>query len=226
MKRQDFLALGTTLFVVGYGLQLRLTASPTHVLGSPNLPVATYRNAQGTFLLWSNGRISDASGGSNDLGRPYSDPLPAAEIATPEHQAVGPRGSPNVAVQAIARPDGSYVLFADGSLRRPAAANARAPAAGGSTCILGGWGWNSGANNDYQATVQASGLTVQLDSQPPSGATAWAIGYQGPPEYFTPFMYLPGTISGSTVSFGANPNVNDLGHGTSLPNGFFIISGE
>lgn len=226
MSRLQLGALAITVFVLLYGLQLRLTASPVHVFGSPNLPVDTYRNIEGTFLLWSNGRITNVSGGGNDLGRPYRDPLPGAEIAPPVYEPEGLKGSPNVAVQAIARPDATYVLFSDGTLRRPGADNAAAAAAEGATCTLGGWGWNSGATTDYQATVSASGLTVNLDSPPPAGATAWAIGYQGPPEYFTPFMYLPGTIGGSTVSFGSNPNVNDLGHGTTLPNGFFIISGE
>lgn len=59
---------------------LPLEAAPADVTGSPNIAVDTYRNIAGTFILWSNGKITNAEGGPTDLGHPYGPPPPEAKI--------------------------------------------------------------------------------------------------------------------------------------------------
>lgn len=110
-------------------------AAPGDVFGSPNVAIDTYRNSRGTYVLWSDGRITSAQGGAQDLGHPYRAPEAAARIGPPSHSQGRPMGSPNVAVKAIPRPDATYVLFSDGNLRRPAHADAAAGGSGGSRVL-------------------------------------------------------------------------------------------
>lgn len=93
-----------------------VTASPADVRGSDNVPVTGYRNRAGSFMLWSSGRITKTDGtqvnGSAEYSNApgYTRPTPAA------NQVVG---SGNVATGVM--PDGSatYIVFADGSVRKP-----------------------------------------------------------------------------------------------------------
>jgi hypothetical protein len=95
-------------------------AAPADVKGSPNVAVDTFRNRDDTFILWSDGSISRASGGPKVNGpTEYTNPPTGSNVAAPVMANGRVLGSPNVAVKAIPRGDLTLVLFSDGSLKKP-----------------------------------------------------------------------------------------------------------
>ena len=138
---------------ISQAVSRQVSASPADVFGSPNVAIDTYRNSRGTYVRWSNGRITSAEGGAQDLGHPYRVPDAAARIGSPSLNDGHPLGSPNVAVRAIPRSDATYVLFSDGNLKRPAHADAAAGSGEGSRVILGQLSWGQ-ANPSYAEPSQ------------------------------------------------------------------------
>lgn len=122
-------------------------AAPADVKGSPNIAVDTYRNNKGSYILYSDGRIVDAKGGNTDLGHPYVQPPTAAKIAPSESVRGKSTGSPNVAVKALVRTDGSYILFSDGSIKKPNNADAGFASTNGSRVIGGAFGLSGVVDN-------------------------------------------------------------------------------
>ena len=112
-------------------------AAPRDVQGSPNISVDTYKNSKGSFVLFSDGRIISAKGGSADLGHPYSDPETRHSLAKAEDVRERAKGSPHVAVKALVRSDGTFVLFADGSIKKPANSDAAAGGSDGKKIVSG-----------------------------------------------------------------------------------------
>lgn len=154
-------------------------AAPADVFGSPNVAVDTYRNVKGTYVLWADGRITNANGGSADLGRPYTTPDASAQIGTPSLSQGRPLGSPNVAVKAIPRKDATYILFSDGVIKKPANADAAAGEAGGGRVISGTYTHASGVSApDFSYTPGTTGNDViQLTDPVGSNSHAFAVGY-------------------------------------------------
>lgn len=94
-----------------------VTASPADVRGSDNVPVTGYRNRAGSFMLWSSGRITKTDGTPVNGAMDYTAaPSPYPSPTALPGQVVG---SGNVATGVM--PDGSatYIVFADGSVRKP-----------------------------------------------------------------------------------------------------------
>ena len=114
-------------------------AAPADVKGSPNIAVDTYRNSMGTYILWSNGKITSVEDGTTDLGHPYGPPDAAAKIGKQTLEPKKALGSPHVAIKAIPRKDATYILFADGTLQKPANSHAYAGESG-SRVIAGSMG--------------------------------------------------------------------------------------
>lgn len=126
--------LGILIVGVVLGLQFQyvvggVDAAPSDIRGSDNTAVDTYRNSAGTYVVWSSGRITDATSPGSDLGHPYTTPSVGSGIVDPSYQTGHTLGSPNVAVKAVSRKDGSFILFADGTLRVPSDSGARAGSA-------------------------------------------------------------------------------------------------
>lgn len=96
-------------------------AAPADVFGSPNVAVDTYRNTHGTFVLWSDGRITNAETGQLENANGDYSPATAADppFQNPVLENNRPLGSPNVAIKAVPRHDATYVLFSDGKFRKP-----------------------------------------------------------------------------------------------------------
>jgi hypothetical protein len=97
-----------------------VNAAPSDVRGSGNIAVDSYKNSQGTFILYSDGRITNYDKGEN-VAPPYTDEVPDYVKAGLERGL--PTGSPNVAVGLVPHKSGTYVLFADGSIKNPVNAN-------------------------------------------------------------------------------------------------------
>jgi len=137
----------------------RASAAPADVFGSANVAVDTYRNRKGTYVIWSNGRVTDVSNPAADLGHPFRDPPGDAHIAAAKKVEGNSLGSPNVAVKALTRGDATYVLFSDGSIKLPANADAAAPAAIPGRVVV----WNSAPGQyPYEGwTVQESEFSLR-----------------------------------------------------------------
>ncbi len=124
-------------------------AAPADVKGSPNIAVDTYRNSMGTYILWSNGKITSVEDGTTDLGHPYGPPDAAAKIGKQTLEPKKALGSPHVAIKAIPRRDATYILFADGTLQKPANSHAYAGESG--SRVIG-----PGAGSRTQAVIAGS----------------------------------------------------------------------
>ncbi len=111
----------------------RLRAQPQHVRGSANVAVSGYGNSCGNFILWSNGRITSSDGKVINEADQYT-PEPTIKMpARVKGQCVG---ASQVAVSVFVNGSGSYVVFADGSVRRPR--NSKAAAGKGEFTVVAG----------------------------------------------------------------------------------------
>ncbi len=148
-------------------------AAPVDLKGSPNLAVKMYQNMVGTFTLCSDGRIWNLDTGAeacSGLGQ-YT------AVAASKFKTVAPvqgriKGSPNIAVDAFVDKTGTYVLFADGSVRRP---NGAAGKEGGSGNI----------RVEYSLSI-AGGPVSKTDgwSGPPTGGVIWEPAFSVAPVMF------------------------------------------
>lgn len=98
-------------------------ASPSDVRGSDNILVTGYRNRAGSFLLWSSGRITRPDGLQVNGPGEYGEAPGFARPRLVEDQVVG---SGNVAAGVVPDGSGTYVVFSDGSVRKPNHADAAA----------------------------------------------------------------------------------------------------
>ena len=103
-----------TTLNLGWFLAGHLDAAPSDVKGSGNVAVASYTTKDGTYLLWSSGRITESTTGK-DVAPPYG-PAPGFAKAAVERGI--PVGSPRVAVDYVQNDEGTYTLFADGSVMK------------------------------------------------------------------------------------------------------------
>lgn len=115
----------TTLNLAWF-LATGLEAAPSDVKGSGNMAVASYTTTKGTYILWSSGRITEAESGK-DVAPPYG---PAPGFAKAPAEKGAPAGSPRVAVDYIQNSEGTYTLFADGSVQKADDEGASSPAVG------------------------------------------------------------------------------------------------
>lgn len=92
-------------------------AAPSDIVGSPNVAIRSYQNKDDIFVLWSNGRITNAKSGET-VAEPSSYTVPPG-FTLPQMEQGRPKGSPQVAVDVLQDANGTYVLFADGSVKQP-----------------------------------------------------------------------------------------------------------
>lgn len=211
------------LLVAGFwlGAALRTPAAPGDVVGSSNVAVDVYRNSRGSFILWASGRITDVRGGGADLGAPYSDPPSSANIgSTPPLLPAGTQGSGQVAVEAVVRSDGTYILFADGRLRKPSSADAGAGMASEQSNVIAGC-WRNGASADpsrYTVVVGGSDVFVTLNEPLNGEYVAWAAGLVPGGGDGIPYNSVRGN-GGTSITFHQADGVVGV-----PPNGCFFIT--
>jgi hypothetical protein len=183
-------------------------AAPQDVRGSANVALDVFHNRSGSFVLWANGRITRSDGNAQDLGRPYALPAPSAELPTPTPLAGEPLGATWLPVKALVRRDGTYILFADGTLRRPRHSDAAAGAAGGGGGVITG-GWDV---NDYitraprdlgPCTLQFVGINVRITVDEPltTPCEGFALAFGS---YYPFFHTLTPGSDGRTFDFPMN----------------------
>lgn len=68
---------------ISQAVSRQVSASPADVFGSPNVAIDTYRNSRGTYVLWSNGRITSAEEVLKTSATPIAPPTPRRELAHP-----------------------------------------------------------------------------------------------------------------------------------------------
>lgn len=199
MKKRSaiFWVLGALLLgnSLPHHFTLPLEAAPADVTGSPNIAVDTYRNIAGTFILWSNGKITNAEGDPTDLGHPYGAPPPEAKIGKQTLEAKRSLGSPKVAIKAIPRKDGTYILFADGTLQKPANGAAAAGDSSGSKVVAGAFGGTpiagDNTSNPMSPDVRVSGNKLLVK---------WTVGPNAMAIFFTPTTPGTGLAQISSIS--------------------------
>lgn len=218
-------ALSVFLVVAGIGVGQGLSsvsAAPGDIAGSANVAVDVYRNSKGTFVLWSSGRITNATGLAADLGSPYQDPPAAANIGRPTLEPLGNLGARGVAVQSVSRADGTYVLFGDGRLRRPANLDAAEGASSDQGNIIAGC-WRGGTSVEpgkYSVSVSGNELRINLSQAISGPYHAWAAGMPFQQTQIVPYTSTSGS-GGSSVVFQQKRALNDPS-----PDGYFFIVGE
>ncbi len=121
--RKSFLVLAFFWFflllawgVFHFFLSDGLSANPQHVRGSDNVAVSGYHNGNGNFVLWSSGRITSLKGEILNESDQY---VLDSECRLPKLSKGQCVGAAQVAVDVFVNSRGSYVIFADGSVRRP-----------------------------------------------------------------------------------------------------------
>ena len=103
-----------TTLNLGWFLAGNLDAAPSDIKGSGNVAVASYTTKDGTYILWSSGRITESTSGK-EVAPPYG---PAPGFAKAPQEKGTPAGSPRVAVDYVQNDEGTYTLFADGSVMK------------------------------------------------------------------------------------------------------------
>ena len=126
----------------------RLRAQPHHVRGSANVAVSGYGNSCGNFILWSNGRITSSEG---KVVNEFDQYTPDAKIKMPARVKGQCVGASQVAVSVFVNGSGSYVVFADGSVRRPR--NSKAAAGNSEFNFVAGNIFKEPAGNMFVDTV-------------------------------------------------------------------------
>lgn len=94
-------------------------AAPSDVKGSPNVAVRIYQNKSGFYTLYSNGRIWDNTNGTEVVSGVDQYGPPSGKFKSAPSVQGRAKGSPYVPVDILFDTTGTYVLFADGSVRRP-----------------------------------------------------------------------------------------------------------
>lgn len=171
-------------------------AAAPQVKGSPNVAVTSWSSSSTTFVLWSNGRITDAS-----TGTPVATSWSSSGLPTPAATAGYITGSPNVAIGILPTSSATYILFADGGSRNPGPP-ANAPSASSGP-------WTRASGNIYPTTLTDNvgiGTTtpgVKLDINGKIEATAlgrsncaWSIWFRiengNSPQYAPDGAYIAG----------------------------------
>lgn len=183
---------GALMLFVGLAAgSLAAWGSPKDIRGSGNVAVSGYTNSAGHFILWSSGRITDSSGKEVNAPSAYSS---ASVCRLPARITGNVLGSSAVAVSVFADTEASYVLFSDGTVKKPRSTEAAAPAASAETGRV------------------VTGVNVRSGSSK-SGSCGWSCRVQGTsmPYYMEivfnkKFAKVPTVVVDCTSYHEAHPN--------------------
>lgn len=177
MVRKSFILIVVSLFFALLSIR-SVWASPDDVRGSGNIAVCGYTNKAGSFILWSDGRITDLSGNQVCSSSSYS---AVSGYKKPKAVSGQIAGSKNVAVGIIQAQGSTCVVFADGTVKKPS--NAKASAAPSENNIIGGKIYifstfgdaGTASGNGWKAQLGKDGLKVTF-TEPFSEVPAILIG--------------------------------------------------
>mgnify|MGYP003379791609 CR=1 FL=1 len=96
----------------------QVSAAPGDIRGSSLIAVTSYRNRAGSFVLWSDGRISSVDDPNTSISV-LSNYTEIPGLSKLNLSVKSPKGSPNIPVGAYQDSKGSYILFSDGSSKKP-----------------------------------------------------------------------------------------------------------
>lgn len=195
------------------------TASPTDIRGSDNVVVASYRNPAATFLVWASGRLTRLDGGSVTQG--YDNAPSSVVRATPASGQVV--GASSVAVGIAPTAGVTYVVFADGTVKKPRDTDAAKPP--GEQRVV--WGYvRSGPN--YGTGSGDWSVDVKTDSTHP-GPGRFRISFN--PEFTGNPSIVTGGTSGAYRIYNVSKSGFDMlsqeGHAPDANVPFsFVATGE
>ena len=146
-------------------------AASQDVFGSPQVVINCFKNQKGSFILWADGHISKVDAPDTTISTlSQCVDIPAAEDPPPlvTRDSTKPQGSPHVPVGMYQTSKGSYVLFADGSCKKPNG-DAAAPAATHSSRTATFDGTSGAAYGDSSLVFSHEGTTgyYTINFQPP-----------------------------------------------------------
>jgi prepilin-type processing-associated H-X9-DG protein len=188
--------------VMGGMLAQSAQAAPSDIQGSPNVAIRSYKNEEGIFVLWADGRITNAKSGQ-EVGNPSNYSTPNGFTA-PKMVKGRPAGSPNVAVDVLQDENGTYVLFADGSVRQP-------PLAGAGARGFGDWELFSGHIGQGKLVgltpnISVSGNVVKFDKPFREKPFIW-LYWRDKQEHYILWTDYPGFVNPTTTSWNAHDYV-------------------
>ena len=209
-------------------------ANPQDVHGSPGVCVSSYTNSAGSWMLWADGHVTNAYSAANETNSFNT----TTQFGTPT-KYLGVLGSPNVPTGVLQTVNGTYVAFADGSVKQPASVNASAAPSGGYRMV---WGFFTPGGPGAKQPVVASSSTG-ADGLPDFTITTDKAGANPSKTmyvvYNTPFSVPPAvtcsdsalasgqmhlaTSQASQASFGSYDNGNDLDPGAVGPFCFMAV---
>ncbi|MBQ7568986.1 hypothetical protein IJT17_09295 [bacterium] len=133
--------------------------SPKDVRGSGNVAVCGYTNSAGDFVLWSSGRITNRAGSDVNAAKAYDT---ASGYSLPTRVTGNILGSSAVAVDAFVNEKATYVVFSDGTVKKPRNAEAAAPAETDGGRVVTGvnvrHGMSKSGNNGWTCKLQNRSL--------------------------------------------------------------------
>jgi len=142
-------------------------AASRDVFGSPQVAVSSYRNQKGSFILWADGHVS-AIDAPDTVVSLLTDCVNAPEVPQVTRDNSKPQGSPNVPVGVYQNATATYVLFADGTTKKPKG-NAAAPSANPSvrSAMIDGMAGNVEGDGSIKMRYTGSTGYYFVDFDPP-----------------------------------------------------------
>lgn len=151
------LAALTTALNLAMIFSKSIEAAPSDVRGSGNVAVSSYTTTAGTYTLWTSGRITNTKTGKT-VAPPYE--AAGAGFAQASRNRGEPLGSENVAVDYVQNKDGTFTLFADGSVKKATDLGASGKAPGGGKIVFAYKAAAFGADGGRYGTWISSGFKV------------------------------------------------------------------
>ena len=149
----------------------RAEAASKDVFGSPQVAVSSYRNQKGSFILWADGHISRVDAPDTTVSL-LSECAEAPEVPQVTRDNSKPQGSPNVPVGVYQNASATYVLFADGSTKKPKG-DAAAPSSNPTVRRAMMDGFTFTVNGDSSLKMRGAGMPGHyvITFDPPFAAT-------------------------------------------------------
>lgn len=132
-------------------------AASQDVFGSPQVAISSYKNQRGSFILWADGHITNVDT-PNATVSSLGECVDAPEVPAVTRDNNMPQGSPNVPVGVYQNATATYVLFADGSYKRPKGA-ASAASVNPSVCSAQVDGQSGAVTGDSRIKFAHAGST-------------------------------------------------------------------
>ena len=178
-------------------------AAPADVHGSVGVAVTGFQTSAGSYVLWSDGHISNAATGltvnpSPQTSGAYATPTVFVASTVPKTVV---SGSPSVAVSTLPTTAATLVLFANGAILKPSDVGASAPSSKGNVRFVQGLG-STGApvsSGDIAFGPPTVSSSVVVNFNPPFTDTPLVLGILAGGGGYASSVLSAGTIPQNVV---------------------------